>query len=206
MPVSQTIAHEVTPTVGEPGGLDYVHVAGWGPNSSGFRARKSSDTGAKGSVELCYLNEGSPLREAVLYFWEPEDFDSLIGYLTACKRLFRGPALSTGSSADEAFVHPYNDESGRWDLIAEVYLGGYEWAIACVWRDRTTGRLYGDTDSGCSCYGPFEGDGYALGHLKEVVHQRDAAALLDGLTGEDGGASTTARHDFVRAVGVALAQ
>lgn len=102
-------------------------------------------------------------------------------------------------------THPYNDKE-HFDLIAEVYLGGYSWGIACVWRDKATGRLYGAADGGCSCYGPFEDTYSGLGDLVEVTHERDAAALLDGVSGEDEPEpSTTERQDFVRAVQVALA-
>lgn len=105
--------------------------------------------------------------------------------------------------------HPYNDEE-NFDKIAEVYLGGYSWGIACVFRDKTTGRLHGDTDGGCSCYGPFDetwgdGDFEGLGALVDITCERDAAALLVGTSGEDAPEpSTTERQDFVRAVGVAL--
>lgn len=110
--------------------------------------------------------------------------------------------------------HPYNDESGRFEKIAEVYLGGWFWGIACVWKDKLTGRLYGDTDSGCSCFGPFDehsgtlDQGFeGLGSMTDIEHARDAGALLDGLCGEDEPeASTTQRQDFVRAVAIALAE
>lgn len=110
----------------------------------------------------------------------------------------------------ENFTHPYNDTSGRWESVAEVYCGGYSWGIACVWRDKSSGRLYGDTDSGCSCYGPFDESGYGaseytLGDLTEVTSRDDAGALLSGVSGEDGGPSTTETLDFVRDVEVALA-
>lgn len=103
-------------------------------------------------------------------------------------------------------IHPYNDEE-HFEKIAEVYLGGYSWGIACVWRDKATGRLYGANDGGCSCYGPFDEVDYTgLGDLVEITSQREAAALLDGVSGEDEPEpSTTERQDFVRAVGVALA-
>lgn len=115
--------------------------------------------------------------------------------------------------------HPYND-SERFEKIAEVYKGGYSWGIACVFRDKTTGRLYGDTDSGCSCFGPFDeaygtlDEGFSgLGALTDIEHERDAAALLIGVQGEDdtfgdgtGKVSTTERQDFCRAVGVALSE
>lgn len=114
--------------------------------------------------------------------------------------------------------HPYNDESGRFEKIAEVYKGGYSWGIACVWKDNLTGRLYGDTDSGCSCFGPFDeqygtlDQGFeGLGSLTDIEHERDAGALLDGVSGEDetfgdgtGQVSTTERQDFVRKVRAAL--
>lgn len=113
-------------------------------------------------------------------------------------------------SADSAdkFIHPYNDETGRWEKVAELYGGGYSWDIAGVWRDTTTGRLYGDTDGGCSCYGPFEEGGYggtqyAFGDLTEITSRDQATALVEGVYGEDG-VSTTERLDFVRAVEVAL--
>lgn len=106
-------------------------------------------------------------------------------------------------------IHPYNDAE-RFEEIAQVYLGGYSWGIACVWRDKTTGRLYGDTDSGCSCYGPFDEaelevvDG-VMGRLIDITCEREAAALLDGVSGEDEPEpSTTQRQDFVREVGRAL--
>lgn len=110
----------------------------------------------------------------------------------------------------EKFVHPYNDKTGRWEKVAELYAGGYSWDIACVWRDTTTGRLYGDTDGGCSCYGPFEEDGYGgseytFGDLTEVTSREQATAMAESAHGEDG-VSTTERLDFVREVEVALAQ
>lgn len=106
----------------------------------------------------------------------------------------------------EPFKHPYNDDSGRFELVAELYAAGYSWGIACVWRDTTTGRLYGDTDGGCSCYGPFEECGWAgLGQLTEVTTRADAQALADEVHGEDG-VSTPERQDFSRAVEVALSK
>lgn len=115
-------------------------------------------------------------------------------------------------TAEHIERHPYNDESGRFEKIAEVYLGGCSWGIACVFRDKTTGRLYGDTDGGCSYYGPVDEDygsldhGFeGLGSLKEIEHERDAAALLDGVSGEDKPEpSTEQRRDFCNAVRVAL--
>jgi hypothetical protein len=110
----------------------------------------------------------------------------------------------------EKIVHPYNDQSGRWESIAEVFCGGYNWGIACVWRDKANGRLYGDTDSGCSCYGPFEDGGFGgfsytgIGALTEVTTREEAGALLDNVYGEDGGPSTTEVLDFVRDVEIAL--
>lgn len=114
-------------------------------------------------------------------------------------------------SVDEKFIHPYNDETGRWEKAALLEAGGYSWVIAGVWRDTTTGRLYGDTDGGCSCYGPFEeGDGYggsdyAFGDLTEVTSREQAASLVEGLHGEEE-VSTTERLDFVRAVEEALSK
>ena len=114
--------------------------------------------------------------------------------------------------------HPYNDDTDRFEKIAEVEKGGYSWGIACVFRDKLTGRLYGDTDSGCSCFGPFDEDygtldqGFeGLGSLVEITHERDAAALLDDVHGEDatfgdgtGDVSTTERRDFITVVRAAL--
>lgn len=106
--------------------------------------------------------------------------------------------------------HPALDQTGRYEKVAEVYCGGYSWGIAAVWRDKATGKLYGDTDSGCSCYGEwdegeFPGE-FVLGRCKQITHQREAGELLDNVSGEDGDPSTTERQDFVRAVAVALAQ
>jgi hypothetical protein len=110
----------------------------------------------------------------------------------------------------DKFTHPYNDETGRWEKVAELYAGGYSWDIACVWRDTTTGRLYGDTDSGCSCYGPFEEEGYgaseyAEGDLTEITSRDQATTMAESAHGEDG-VSTTERLDFVREVEVSLAK
>lgn len=111
----------------------------------------------------------------------------------------------------DEFTHPYNDESGRWEKVAELYGAGYSWDIACVWRDTTTGRLYGASDSGCSCYGPFEegdthgGSEYTFGDLTEITSRDQAHALADSVQGEDG-VSTTERLDFVREVEVSLAK
>jgi hypothetical protein len=104
--------------------------------------------------------------------------------------------------------HPYNDTTGRFEKIAEVYLGGYQWGIACVFRDRNSGRLYGDTDGGCSCYGPFdeaEWERINFSQCVEITHERDAAELLDQISGEDAyEPSTTQRRDFCNNVRAAL--
>src|SRR3954463_16029943 len=102
-------------------------------------------------------------------------------------------------------THPYNDAE-RFEEIAQVYLGGYSWGIACVWRDKTTGRLYGAADGGGSGYGPFDEVTYnGGGDLVEITSQREAGDLLDEVSGEDEPApSTEQRQDFVRAVGIAL--
>lgn len=101
--------------------------------------------------------------------------------------------------------HPGVDKTGRYELVAEVYCGGYAWGIACVWRDKATGRLYGATDEGCSCYGPWDDD-FPLADCKQITHPREAGELLEHLSGEDGGVSTPDRQDFVRKVSIALAQ
>lgn len=106
-------------------------------------------------------------------------------------------------------AHPALDSTGRYENIAEVYCGGYGWGIAAVWRDKATGRLYGDTDGGCSCYGPWDAAEFptmfTLSRCKQITHQREAGEMLDTVSGEDGGPSTTDRQDFIRAVGIALA-
>lgn len=107
---------------------------------------------------------------------------------------------------ERRFIHPYHDRSGRWEEVAELYDGGYDWGIAAVWRDTTTGRLYGDTDSGCSCYGPFEEPGHGagtFGDLIEITSRDQASALAERVYGEEG-VSTTDRLDFVREVEIAL--
>lgn len=104
--------------------------------------------------------------------------------------------------------HPYNDETGRFEKVAEVYLGGYSWGIAVVYRDKATGRLYGDTDAGCSCYGPFDEYEFPdinFAQCKEITTEREAAALLDYVHGEDEPEpSTEQRRDFCNAVRQAL--
>lgn len=109
---------------------------------------------------------------------------------------------------NDQIKHPYNDAE-RFEEIAQVYLGGYSWGIAGVWRDKTTGRLYGDTDSGCSCYGPFDEAEFpgeiTFSRCKEITHEREAADLLDGVSGEDEPEpSTEQRRDFCNAVRLAL--
>lgn len=111
---------------------------------------------------------------------------------------------------DEKFIHPYNDRTGRWEMVAELYGVGYSWGIACVWRDTTTGRLYGDTDSGCSCFGPFDEHGfgasdYSFGELTEITSRDQAKELAESVYGEEG-VPTTERLDFVRDVEVALSK
>lgn len=108
---------------------------------------------------------------------------------------------------EESVQHPGLDETGRFEKIAEVYKGGYSWDIAVVWRDKATSKLYGATDSGCSCYGPWDA-GYMSGALSDCVqitHVREAAELLKYISGEEGDVTTTERQDFVRKVEVALA-
>lgn len=95
--------------------------------------------------------------------------------------------------------HPYKNEHAFEKVAICGEGGGSSWNIAGVWRERHTGRLYGDTDSGCSCYGPFEGD-YVLGDLKEIVHEREAAALLDNVDY----VSTEERLDFCHRVREAI--
>lgn len=108
--------------------------------------------------------------------------------------------------SEQITTHPYHSETGRFEKIAEVYLGGYSWGIAVVFRDKATGRLYGDTDFGCSCYGPFDEHVFGgLGDLTEITHEREAAALLDNVHGEDEPEpSTEQRRDFCNAVRQAL--
>lgn len=76
----------------------------------------------------------------------------------------------------ETFIHPYDDLTGRrWELVAELYAAGYNWAIAVIWRDKMTGRFYGDSDRGCSCYGPFEeGGARTMGELTEITTREQA--------------------------------
>lgn len=116
----------------------------------------------------------------------------------------------SNDAVSEKFIHPHNDQAGRWEEVALLEAGGYFWSIAGVWRDKTTGRLYGDTDSGCSCYGPFDESGYgasnyAFGDLTEITTRDQAASLVEDLHGEEK-VSTTERQDFVRAVEVALSK
>lgn len=105
--------------------------------------------------------------------------------------------------------HPALDKTGRFEQIAEVESGGYEWGIATVWRDKATGKLYGDADSGCSCYGPWDAaewpGEFTLARCKQITHVREAAELVDQVGGEDGPPPMEARRDFVRKVEVALA-
>jgi hypothetical protein len=104
--------------------------------------------------------------------------------------------------------HPGLDETGRFALVAEVYKGGYSWDLAAVWRDKTTGKLYGDTDGGCSCYGPWDPaymEDQTLSGCAQITHVREAAELLKYISGEEGDVTTTERQDFVRKVEVALA-
>lgn len=40
--------------------------------------------------------------------------------------------------------------------VAELNTGGYDWSAVGVWRQKDTGRLYWATDSGCSCFAPWD--------------------------------------------------
>lgn len=42
------------------------------------------------------------------------------------------------------------------ELVAEVGDWDYSWSVVAVFRDLTSGKLYWGSDSGCSCYSPFE--------------------------------------------------
>lgn len=42
------------------------------------------------------------------------------------------------------------------ELVTELQSNDYQWYAIGVWREIATGRLFWATDSGCSCYGPWE--------------------------------------------------
>ena len=77
----------------------------------------------------------------------------------------------------------YYDPPANIELIAEVGDGGgYDWNIACVWRDLDTGKLHGGSDSGCSCYGPFDPsmtDVATASDLPEITSRQQARELAD---------------------------
>jgi antirestriction protein len=102
--------------------------------------------------------------------------------------------------------HPYND-SDNFDTIALAEAGSYSWGIAGVWRHKVTGRLYGDTDSGCSCFGPFEEQGWgnekSFEDCKEITDLREANNLLNEVYGEER-LTTSQCLDFSHSVAEAL--
>lgn len=54
-------------------------------------------------------------------------------------------------------AHFYYDPAGAGlEIVAEIYDGGYDWSAFVVFRKLDDGTLLWGTDSGCSCYGPFD--------------------------------------------------
>lgn len=55
--------------------------------------------------------------------------------------------------------------------------GYYEFNIFVVWQDTTTGEFYCGSDSGCSCYSPFEFT--SRGALDHLANMAELTRALD---------------------------
>jgi len=53
----------------------------------------------------------------------------------------------------------YNPEEYGVRLVGSVDLGSYDWCGLYVFQREADGALLWGTDSGCSCYGPFDNEG-----------------------------------------------
>lgn len=42
-------------------------------------------------------------------------------------------------------------------IVDRIYDGGYEWSAFVVWQRLDDGTMFWASDSGCSCYGPWDG-------------------------------------------------
>jgi hypothetical protein len=100
----------------------------------------------------------------------------------------------------------YNPESCGMELVAEIELsdGCYQFSTVCVWRELSTGKLWGAHDSGCSCPTPFEDHTWPT-DFTEIVQPIDAIQLVVTNTwGESPYPSSGERLDFGRKIDAAL--
>jgi hypothetical protein len=56
---------------------------------------------------------------------------------------------------DEIYRYNDTDRDDGIEVVAELMTADYSWDIC--WVIRKDGQLYAANDSGCSCYGPFDG-------------------------------------------------
>lgn len=70
-------------------------------------------------------------------------------------------------------IYYYPEKSG-FSPVGEIdTLGGYEFNILAVWKRNEDGTLLWGTDSGCSCYSPFEYEGVSA--LKPIYSAAEFA-------------------------------
>ncbi|MEO3974389.1 hypothetical protein [Streptomyces sp. CAU 1734] len=69
----------------------------------------------------------------------------------------------------------YSPEDFGLTMVGDVEAaGGYEFDMLAVWRRDEDGALFWSTDSGCSCFSPFDGMESPDEHLERI---RDVAAF-----------------------------
>jgi hypothetical protein len=65
----------------------------------------------------------------------------------------------------------YSPESNGAEILGSVdTIGGYEFNMLAVFRRKSDGALFFESDSGCSCYSPFEGASF-----ENMQHIRNAS-------------------------------
>lgn len=81
----------------------------------------------------------------------------------------------------------YDPESYGLETVIDfdVYEEPYEFSLVCVWRENATGKLWGATDSGCSCPVPFEDHTFPTDFV-EIRNWQDVRALYDGFVSSGG--------------------
>lgn len=81
-------------------------------------------------------------------------------------------------------ANPYYNSDSDYVLIGEVDPGeAYQFSTVALWRNKKTGKLVWDSDSGCSCPTPF--DGFDPKPLPETWEQFKAAVDANDDTSEN---------------------
>lgn len=103
----------------------------------------------------------------------------------------------------------YNPAAIGCEIVASVDIAdSWEFDIALVIRELSTGKLYFASDSGCSCPTPFEDHTFPGERWTEITSQREIIARLNEFSSDDSYRNLPGadRQDFVAKVSKALAE